>query len=118
MSKPPPAAPAVVWWIIWGALLFGVFVMGKFLSPIEGAALPWFLPAAPLVAGLALRFAVLPRFTSRAKAFPMFIAGLSLCEGCGVLATTLGGEHHTLFMSLSLVGIVLHMPTFLKRMSD
>ena len=96
-KQTPPQLPVPVWWILWtgitGGLVLVYVLLGHTAAPVV-AELPAFLPyfiATPLLLSCVVRWLVLPRLTSRLKAFPIFIIGLALAEGSGMLGIFLVG---------------------------
>jgi hypothetical protein len=57
----------------------------------------------------------LPRLTSLARAFPLFIAGLALAEACGLLGIFLGGVYRDQLFLLGVLGIVQYLPFFARQ---
>ena len=87
---PPPAALALVMWIIWFALFaavpfYVVFLGGGWSSGknAAGAALPiiFFVGLFQLAAATAVRWFVLPRSTRPPQQLVWMVLGLSLSEG-------------------------------------
>ncbi len=116
-NSPVPVAQPAVFWIIWATLLVGVFVIGGIFGDREPAGgVPWIIALGPLVAGLLVRFFLIPRIPTRGKVFPVFIMGLALCESCGVLGVFLASEQRETLLLLSLLGIVTYMPTFVRKL--
>ena len=120
MSTTGPAnanSPAVVWWAIWASLLGMVFVIGgKFLNEPAMGSLPWFVALVPFCASMLLRFLLLPKATARRKAFVLFILGISMSEMTGLIGVLAANEKRETLLLLALLGIVVHMPTFLKKL--
>ena len=113
----PPTAPLIVWWVIWVSLLAGVIVIGTQFGDFDSTVsnIPWFIALPPLFMGMLIRFIVLPRATARRKAFPLFIVGLAMCESTGLLSVFLVTENRPTLLLLSLLGIVIYMPTFVRK---
>lgn len=118
---PPPK----VWWIIWGALLGGLCALwwqfGFFkLGGNEPHANPFVDLAGlvPLFVSIVVRWLVLPRYTDGAKAFPMFIVGVALAEGCGVLGIFLGGPFRDDLFLLGALGIAQFAPFYARRLCE
>ena len=116
-------AKIVVWWIIWGAILSGLVTLYFFLG--RGQPVPKDLPpdkiltglvgVIPLFVSVVIRWLVLPRYTEMNRAFVMFIIGLSLAEGCGILGIFLGGPYRDDLFLLGVFGIVQYIPIFAKN---
>lgn len=120
-KQTPPQLPVPVWWILWtgitGGLVLVYVLLGHTAAPVV-AELPAFLPyfiATPLLLSCVVRWLVLPRLTSRLKAFPIFIIGLALAEGSGMLGIFLGGPDRDTLAALAFVGLLQFAPVFLNR---
>lgn len=116
-------AKILVWWIIWGAILSGLVAIYFFIG--RDLPVPKDLPPEKLLTGLVgviplfvsvvIRWLVLPRYTDMNRAFVMFIIGLSLAEGCGILGIFLGGPYRDDLFLLGVFGIVQYIPIFAKN---
>jgi hypothetical protein len=115
-------APLTLWWLLWGGVLAGLVLIylglgrGPVKPPAAGvhplAGLTGFLP---LFVSIVIRWLVMPRFSSLARAFPMFIVGLALAEACGLLGIFLGGAYRDQLFLLGVLGIVQYLPFFARR---
>ena len=115
-------AKILVWWIIWGGFFVGLATIYVFLG--RGPQGPKDLPAEKMLTGLigviplfvsvVIRWLVLPRYTDMNRALVMFIFGLGLAEGCGILGIFLGGPYRDDLFLLGLFGIVQFIPIFAK----
>ncbi|MBL9189030.1 MAG: hypothetical protein JNK23_16215 [Opitutaceae bacterium] len=111
--------PVLIWWIIWAALLTGVAVLhsvlptGKILH--EGGAFRY-LPAIPLLLSSLIRWLVLPKFTESLRAFPVFIIGLALAEGCVILGVFLVPDLRNTYAILGVLGLIQYMPLFAAKL--
>ncbi len=115
--NPRLAAPPLVWWTVWASMLGLVMVVGGLLRDQPSiASLPWVMALGPLILGMMMRFLMLPRATNRNKAYVIFIVGLSLCEMTGFLGIFATDQHQDTLLLLALLGIVVHMPTFLRKL--
>jgi hypothetical protein len=114
----PPAT--LIWWIIWAAITFGLtviyFTMQKEM-PLPTANSARYLPLIPLFGAVLLRWFVLPRFTERMRAFPIFIVGLALAEGSGILGIFLVPDLAPTYFLLALFGLLQFAPFFAARYS-
>ncbi len=114
-------AQLLVWWIIWVSILVGLMVVYAFLGrgPVKPAAVGDLLVnlsgVVPLFVSIVIRWLVLPRFTDIKLAFPMFVTGLALAEGCGILGIFLGGPYREDLFILGVLGIAQFMPFFAKQ---
>ena len=52
------------------------------------------------------------------RAFPMFVIGLALAEGCGLLGIFLGGPYRDDVFLLGVLGLVQFTPWFAHRLLD
>jgi len=115
----------MIWWIIWGSLLVGLCVIYFVLA--YGRPLPAVSPANPLngLAGvvplfisIVIRWLVLPRYTDPKRAFVIFIVGLALADGCGILGIFLGGPYRDSLFVLGVLGIAQYVPFYAKKLFD
>ena len=114
--------PLTVWWLVWGGLLTGLVLIyaglgrGPVRLPPAGAhPLAGLVGFLPLFISIVIRWLVLPRMTSLARAFPLFIAGLALAEACGLLGIFLGGVYRDQLFLLGVLGIVQYLPFFARQ---
>ena len=110
-----------VWWILWAAILCTlVTVYGAVGLAKLPASAPHPNPFAnlvglvPLFVSIIIRWLVLPRYNEIRQAFPLFVAGLALAEGCGFLGIFLGGPYRDDLFALGVLGIVQFVPFFAK----
>ena len=110
-----------IWWLIWAGMIFS-------LGAIYGAVLFLKLPGrpphpnpfvdlvglVPLFLSIVIRWLVLPRYNDVRRAFPMFVAGLALADGCGILGVFLGGPYRDDLFVLGVLGLVQFVPFFAK----
>ncbi|MBA4136886.1 MAG: hypothetical protein C0518_06175 [Opitutus sp.] len=129
MNSPVPVDAAtvrvrvMVWWTVWVALLLSLTVVYAVLG--RGPAAP---PAAnpfanliglvPLFVSIILRWLVLPRYTDGARAFTIFILGLSLAESCGLMGIFSGGPYRDDLFVLGMLGIMQFVPFYARRLSE
>ena len=115
-----PAAPLLVWWVLWFALINGLIIQRVFLVPSlksapagsDGIA---YIALGPLVVSALIRFLLLPRLKTKAKAFPFFVAGLAMSEACGILGLFLGGGYRDTFVGIGLGMMIAYIPFFARR---
>ncbi|ATC62774.1 hypothetical protein CMV30_01645 [Nibricoccus aquaticus] len=114
--------PTLLQWIVWSGITTGLIVIYFTIGQRPAAPTARELPAAfayvglfPLLLSAALRWVLLPRVTDPQKRLPLFIAGVALAEGCGVLGIFLGGPHKDTLFALSLLGLAQFFPALLPR---
>jgi hypothetical protein len=124
--KPGPDAQRnrtqlLIWWIIWAGILLGLVAIYLLLGRAPAKAPPpGTNPLAglgglvPLFVSIVIRWLVLPRYNELKRAFPMFIAGLALAEGCGIMGIFLGGPYRDDLFLLGVLGIAQFMPFFAR----
>ena len=120
-SKPAVQVPAFIWWILWAGVTTGLglvyFTLGR--SPVpdstESAEIVPYLITGMLFASCVVRWLVLPRITLRQQALPVFILGMALAEGCGLLAIFLLRENRDSFLTLAFLGLAQYAPLFVSR---
>jgi hypothetical protein len=115
--------PAFVFWVVWTGLFAGLGVIYAALRETGGpGSLPPDLPAlagfaglVPLLLSAVVRWLLLPRCDEAAKAFPLFVVGAAMGEGCALLGLMLGGEHRDALFLLGLIGVGQFFPLFTRR---
>jgi hypothetical protein len=122
MTAPPVrSSPAAIWWILWAATLSALvafYTVLKPSSPDQSSAGLRFLPLFPFIAAVVVRWLLLPRFRQRARAFPIFVIGLSLAEACALMGIFLVPDLRTLYFILAIVGLLQYVPIFLASLED
>lgn len=114
-------APVLVWWVLWAATLSGLAAFYLFLKPsgpTESQASFRFLPLAPFLAAVLVRWLVLPRFHQRARAFPIFVVGVALAEACALMGIFLAPDLRTLYFILATLGLLQFLPLFAGGLED
>jgi hypothetical protein len=114
-------APVLVWWILWGATLGGLAAFYTFLKPAEvsdSSAGLRFIPLAPFLAAVVVRWVVLPRFRQRVRAFPIFVAGIALSEACALMGIFLAPDQRTLYFILATIGLLQYVPIVAAGLED
>lgn len=114
-----------IWWIIWAAGLLGLvaiyFALGHRPLPpgaAETKTLTGLIGLVPLFISIVIRWLVLPRYGELRRAFPMFVIGLALAEGCGLLGIFLGGPYRDDVFLLGVLGLLQFAPWFARRLLD
>jgi tellurite resistance protein TehA-like permease len=114
----------LIWWIVWAVILVGLVMLYVFFGrgPVKPApATDIFVNLVglvPLFVSIVIRWLVLPRFDSLPRAFPIYIVGLALAEGCGVLGLFVGGPYRDDLFVLGVLGVAQYVPLFAKRLSE
>jgi hypothetical protein len=123
-SDPKVRGMLIVWWTIWGSILVGLILLysiygRKPLPPPDGKDLLLNLAGVvPLFVSIIIRWLVLPRFGDLKRAFPMYIAGIALAEGCGILGLFLGGPYRDALWVLGVLGVTQFVPLFAHRLAE
>jgi hypothetical protein len=108
-------------WLVWISMcisqLLVYFVIGE-VKGIDGIEALRFFPVLPLLMSSLLRWLVLPRITSKAKALPIFIAGAALADACGIAGSILAPELKETYLVLSFMGLAQFIPSFALRQKD
>ena len=115
-------AQLMIWWIIWASVLSGLIVLYYFLgrspqAPAEPGANPLagLAGLVPLFVSIIIRWLVLPRSAAPGPALVMFIIGLSLAEGCGLLGIFLGGPYREDLFVLGVLGVAQFVPLYARK---
>ena len=114
-------------WVIWGAILIGLFVVQFFI----GGGIPTgdqmenpptvmsLICIAGVAIGTLIRWLVIPKLNDNLKLLPAMIVGLALCEGSGLLQIFLLGKEYPdtqkLIFVLAVLGVVQFAPTYFKK---
>lgn len=131
MNTPPhpmdrrSAPPINVWWIIWTALLVSLCATTWALGQIRpGSSAPNANPfvnligLVPLFISIIIRWLVVPRAKQLAQVFALFVVGLALAEGSGILGAALGGPYRDELFVLGALGIAQFMPFFARSLAQ
>ena len=114
-------SPVIIWWVLWGATHGGLAAFYVFLKspePTESSAAFRFLPLAPFLAAVVVRWLVLPRFYQRARAFPIFVVGVALSEACALMGIFLTPDLRTLYFILATLGLLQYVPIIAAGLED
>jgi len=115
---PTKSAPIAIWWALWIAIILGLVIVYMVIQSQPSQA-PYpnlrYLPILPLALSALVRWIVIPRIRARVRAFPMFVAGLALAEGCGMLGIFLVPDLKPAYLVLSLLGLAQFVPVFASR---
>jgi hypothetical protein len=115
------SVPIAIWWFIWFSIIVALVTIHAVLAPETGGnstGAQRYLPIGPLVFSTLIRWFVLPRFSERRRAFPLFIAGLAMAEGTGLLGLFLVPGMETTYLVLSLMGIAQYIPVFVAKLDS
>jgi hypothetical protein len=118
-------AQLIVWWALWAGMLvslgvlWGVFGFLK-LSGNQPQANPLvdLIGLVPLFVSIVIRWLVLPRYNDLKAALPMFVVGLTLAEGGGLLGLLMGGPFRDDLSLLGVLGILQFIPVFARRLAE
>jgi len=114
-----PAPPTtLILWILWFAITFGLVIIYTFASPAggEGPKEMLYFPLLPLAVSVFIRWVLLPRQKTIAAALPVFIIGLAMAEGCGILGMFLVPQMKQTYLVLALVGLFQFVPFWAGRL--
>ena len=114
-------------WVIWGAILMGLFVLQFFI----GGGIPTgdqmenpptvmsLICIAGVAIGTLIRWLVIPKLNDNLKLLRAMIVGLALCEGSGIQQIFLLGKEYPdtqkLIFVLAVLGVVQFAPTYFKK---
>ena len=114
-------------WVIWGAILIGLFVVQFFI----GGGIPTgdqmenpptvmsLICIAGVAIGTLIRWLVIPKLNDKPKLLRAMLVGLALSQGSGVLQIFLLGKEYPdsqkLIFVLAVLGVVQFAPTYFKK---
>lgn len=111
-----------IWWILWANLTAGFLLVYLFLkrealpAPDQASEIVPYVVTVLLFLSCVVRWLVLPRMTLRRKALPVFVAGMALAEGSGLLGIFLGGANRDTLFALAVVGLLQYAPVFVGKL--
>lgn len=118
-------ARLLVWWIVWGSILASLLVVylvlaqGKPLpAPSADNPLVGLIGVIPLFVSIVVRWLMLARATDPNRAFVLFVVGIALAEGCGILGIVLGGPYRDSLFVLGVLGVTQYVPFYAKKLFD
>ena len=127
---PPEARPQppqfVVFWVIWFAILSGLFMLQLFAagglpSGKDQGDEPLVYHLIALGAAIAaafIRFGVIPRIAALEKKLPLMIVGLALAEGIGIVGMFVVpsqyGATKLAMLIVSVICVILQAPVYAK----
>ncbi|MDB4401812.1 hypothetical protein N9264_01065 [bacterium] len=117
----------IIAWVIWGAILNGLFVLQFFI----GGGIPTgdqmenpptvmsLICIAGVAIGTLIRWLVIPKLNDNLKLLRAMVVGLALCEGSGIQQIFLLGKEYPdtqkLIFVLAVLGVVQFAPTYFKK---
>jgi hypothetical protein len=125
-SQGSQAPQPAIFWIIWFAILSGLFVMQSFAGggipsgPDQGEAPALFqtLALAAAAASLFVRFVIIPKLKDLEKKLPAMIVGLALGEGIGIIGMFAVphqyGATRLFMLGISIACVVLSAPFYAR----
>jgi hypothetical protein len=112
----------LVWWVLWGSLLLGVFQAYYFIAypktpppPQNSDNFLGLFPLATILASCAIRWLWLPRIAHPSRALPIYILGLALAEACVFLGIFVVPAYQQEFFFLGILGLAQFVPIFAGR---
>ena len=114
-------------WVIWGAILMGLFVLQFFIGggiPTgEQMENPPTVMSLICIAGVAIgtliRWLVIPKLNDKPKLLRAMVVGLALSQGSGLMQIFLLGKEYPdtqkLIFVLAVLGVVQFAPTYFKK---
>ena len=109
-------------WIIWGAILGGLGILylafARRPAGTEGNLAVVLAAFSALFVSIIIRWLIVPRVTSLVRLLPLFIVGLALAEGCGIIGLFLGGPYRDTLWVLGVLGVTSYVPLFARRLSE
>ena len=114
-------------WVIWGAILMGLFVLQFFI----GGGIPTgdemenpptvmsLICIAGVAIGTLIRWLVIPKLNDKPKLLRAMVVGLALSQGSGLMQIFLLGKEYPdtqkLIFVLAVLGVVQFAPTYFKK---
>ena len=117
----------IIAWVIWGAILIGLFVVQFFIGrgiptgdQMENPPTVMSLICIACVAiGTLIRWLVIPKLNGYHNLLRAMVVGLALCESSGLLQMFLLGKEYPdtqkLIFVLAVLGVVQFAPTYFKK---
>ena len=115
----------LVLWILWFAITTGLCLIYVFLGGEmarshggmnEGLR---FIPMVPLALSVVVRIFLLPKFTSLTKVTPVYVIGLALAEGSGILAIFLLSHGDAVnYFTTAVIVLLMYVPLFASKLEE
>ncbi len=124
----PPPTP-LVFWVIWFAILNGLFIIAYFAAPrpepdlvkVDEAQLLFVMISVLVgVISLGIRFLVIPKLRSLQTMMMAMMIGLAIAEMSGIVGMfVVSTEHHSTRVFMFVVAVIciaIHAPVYVKRL--
>jgi len=115
----------LVLWILWFAITVGLCMVYLLLGrnsvvvADKGNEVLRFVPLVPLALSVAVRFLLLPKFKSLTKVLPIYIVGLSMAEGSGIIAMFLLPHSDAVnYFTTAVVVLIMYVPLFASTLEE
>ena len=129
MNGSPYSSPKqvkIVMWVIWFAILQGLFIIRIFAAPkavapeealpLELTSMAW-VGLAAATAGMIVRWVIIPRITELQSKLSAMVIGLAFSDGCGMLGMFAIPSTHvderSLLFAISVACVILSAPVYL-----
>ena len=115
----------LVLWILWFAIISGLCMVYIFLgrNPAvvadKGNEVLRFVPLIPLAVSVAVRFLLLPKFKSLTKVLPIYIIGLAMADGSGIIAIFLLPHADAVsYFTTAVIVLMMYVPLFASKLEE
>lgn len=129
-TTPGQLPNATVFWILWAALINGMFIIvfllnggfpqGKNVGEVP--ALIVAICAVEVVIAIGIRFLLIPKLKSPTHLLQAMLIGLALCEGVGILAILLIPktlpQTQLALITAAISTMLVYAPTYVSRKKD
>jgi hypothetical protein len=111
----------IIWWVLWAALLSGIFIFYFVLGGTAGAPnsatspVVWLAGVVPVMISVLIRWLILPRTHTAQAAVLYFVVGIVMAEATCFLGLFLFPAHKLELFILSVLGIFQFIPFFARR---
>ena len=109
-----------VMWVIWFALLSGVFVIRTVIAPPHSASSGelWQLALLPVFFATVIRWFVLPRVTTFQRVMPVFIVGMAMSESACIVGMFVFSDHVSELFNFGVVSMLQFIPLYARGIAD